>query len=137
MNDCLFCEFTLDSSRIQTVYENEHVLAFLDANPVNPGHTLLVPKNHSRNMLEISKEDACTLAQAIPFVGRGVKEGMKADGINIHINNEGAAGQVIFHTHVHIIPRFSTDEIKMWKGKPYKEGEAEQVLKKITDVLKA
>ncbi len=136
MNDCLFCEFLLDNSRIQKVYENEHVFAFLDARPVNPGHTLLVPKNHSRNMLEISEEDACNLARAIPLVARAVKEGVKADGINIHVNNEPSAKQVIFHTHLHIIPRHNGDGLEMFHGKEISKEKQSEVLKEITNAIK-
>lgn len=131
MNDCLFCKFVTDTKSVQKVYEDEHVLAFLDINPVNPGHTLLLPKNHSRNILEINEKDLAHIMAVLPKVARAVKEGVKADGINIHINNEGAAGQVILHTHIHIIPRFSDDGIRMWHGKSYEEGEMEQVSKNI------
>lgn len=135
MNDCLFCELAVGTKPISKVYEDDHVLAILDINPINHGHTLLIPKNHSRNLFDINDEDMGYLMALLPRIARAVKEGVRADGINIHINNEESAGQVIFHTHIHIIPRFSDDDVKMWRGKPYKEGEADDILKKITNIL--
>lgn len=135
MNDCLFCNIGEEKTLSTKVYSDEYTYAFLDINPVNPGHTLLIPKKHSRNLFDIDDETLQQLTVVLKKLSIAIKDGVNADGINIHINNEPAAGQVVFHTHLHIIPRFSTDNIKTWKGKKYKEGEMEKVAKKIKKQL--
>jgi len=137
MDNCLFCNIGKDLSTdvgatpSTKVYSDKHTYAFLDINPVNPGHTLLIPKKHSRNLFDIDNETLQQLTVVLKKLSIAIKNGVSADGVNIHINNEPAAGQVIFHTHLHIIPRFLNDDIKMWQGKKYKEGEIEEIAKKI------
>jgi len=134
--DCLFCKIINGEVPSEKIYEDEHSFAFLDINPVNPGHTLLAPKEHSRNILDISEKSLGNITPLLKKISNAVKEGVGADGINIHINNEPLAGQVIFHTHIHIIPRFEKDGYKLWHGDPYKEGEALQTAEKIREELK-
>lgn len=136
MENCLFCKIISGEIPSSKVYENENSVAFLDINPVNVGHTLLVPKKHSRNIFDIKEETLKNLMPTLQKISTAVKEGVKADGVNIHINNEPSAGQVVFHTHIHIIPRFENDGIKMWNGKPYENGKMEEVAEKIKSSLK-
>ncbi len=106
------------------VYEDEYTLAFLDAHPVNPGHTLVVPKKYFKNLYDIDSETLAHIAETVQKVAIAVKQAMQADGINIHQNNDEAAGQVVFHTHTHIIPRFAGDGIVHWHGKEeYHQGD--------------
>jgi len=135
MNECLFCKIVGGKIQSTKVYSDDNSYAFLDINPVNPGHTLLIPKKHSRNLFDIEDGELKQLAPVLKKLSIAVKEGVDADGVNIHINNEPAAGQVIFHTHIHIIPRFSDDKIKMWKGKEYKDVEMNEVAEKIRERL--
>ena len=117
------------------VYEDTAVFAFLDIKPNNPGHTLVVPKNHSRNIFDIDEKDLKELSARVKKISRAVKEGVSADGINIAMNNEPAAGQLVYHAHIHVIPRFVDDGYKHWPQKSYKDGEAEEVAGKIKMVL--
>jgi len=133
--DCLFCKIINGEILSIRVYEDEFSFAFLDINPVNPGHTLLAPKEHSRNIFDIEEDTLKNLMPTLQKVMKAVKEGTNADGVNIHVNNEPVAGQVVFHTHFHIIPRFEGDEVKMWRGKPYKNAEMEEVAEKIKSNL--
>lgn len=87
------------------VYENEHVLAFLDIMPRSPGHTLVIPKAPARNILDIKEEDYLHVARATRLIARAAKTAFRADGITIQQFNETAGGQVVFHLHVHVIPR--------------------------------
>jgi len=136
MSACLFCRIVRKEIPSAIVYEDDDALAFLDITPVTPGHTLLVPKEHSRNTLEAPDETLSRLAPVVKKVARAVQTAMEADGINININNEPAAGQVIFHTHIHIIPRFADDGLRLWKGKElYADGEMDKTAKKIQAVL--
>jgi len=131
MNECLFCQIAEEKVPSSKVYSDEHTYAFLDISPVNPGHTILIPRKHSRNLFDIREESLSQLAVTLKKISVAVKDGVGGNGINIHVNNEPAAGQVIFHTHFHIIPRFTDDKLRLWRGREYKEGEMEQVAQKI------
>jgi len=87
------------------VYEDEHVLAFLDIMPRAPGHTLVIPKAPARNILDIKEEDFVHVARATRKIARAAVTAFKADGITVQQFNEAAGGQVVFHLHVHIMPR--------------------------------
>lgn len=87
------------------VHEDEHTLAFMDLMPRADGHVLVVPKAPSRNLLDIAPDDLGHLVQAVQHVARAVKIAMHADGLTIQQFNEPAGGQVVFHTHVHVLPR--------------------------------
>src|ERR1700688_3946700 len=87
------------------VYENEHVLAFLDIMPRCPGHTLVVPKAPARNILDISAEDFAHVARGAHKIAAAAMKAFKADGITIQQFNEPAGGQVVFHLHMHLMPR--------------------------------
>ncbi|MGH6777546.1 MAG: HIT family protein [Bradyrhizobium sp.] len=87
------------------VYENAHVLAFLDIMPRVPGHTLVIPKAPARNILDITEEDYLHVARATRVIARAAKTAFEADGITVQQFNETAGGQVVFHLHVHVMPR--------------------------------
>ncbi|MBI5264861.1 MAG: HIT family protein [Bradyrhizobium sp.] len=87
------------------VYESEHVLAFLDIMPRTPGHTLIIPKAPARNILDISAEDYAHVARAARTIAKAAMKAFAADGITIQQFNEPAGGQVVFHLHMHVLPR--------------------------------
>jgi len=133
MSDCFFCTIVKGEALSVKVYEDESVYAFLDIQPNNLGHTLLIPKEHSRNIYDIKEDILCALAKVSKKISRAVTDAMDADGINITFNNGTAAGQIIFHTHIHIIPRFNGDTTDQ---KTYRDGELEETAKKIREELK-
>lgn len=136
MNDCLFCKIIAGEIPSSKVYEDNTCYAFLDINPVNIGHTLLVPKEHSTNLYETSDEDLARMAPVIKKLSVAIKSAVGADGINIEMNNDSVAGQLIFHTHIHIVPRFEGDSFTHWQGaRGYKKGEMQEVAKKIFQSL--
>jgi histidine triad (HIT) family protein len=94
----------------EKVYEDEHTLAFMDIMPRADGHVLVIPKNAGRTILDTSSEDLKAAIATVQKVARAVKEGMKADGLTIQQFNEPAGGQVVFHLHFHVLPR--------WEGVP-------------------
>ncbi len=135
--NCLFCKIISGEIPATKVYEDEKTFAFLDINPVNQGHTLVVPKKHSTNIFDIGKEDLCAVAETSQKIAKAIKESIKPDGVNVISNNERAAGQVIMHSHTHIVPRFTDDGFRNWPGTPYKnDEEAEEVANKIKDRMK-
>jgi histidine triad (HIT) family protein len=87
------------------VYEDDHTLAFLDIMPRTPGHTLVIPKAPARNILDISPEDFAHVARATQRIARAAMTAFKADGITIQQFSEAAGGQVVFHLHMHLMPR--------------------------------
>ena len=114
MSECIFCQIVSGQIPSSKVYEDEEVLAFLDITQVTTGHTLVIPKKHYRNMLEMDAEAASSLFARVPKIAKQLQEKLGASGVNIINNNEEAAGQTVFHTHVHLLPRFdATDGLKL------------------------
>jgi histidine triad (HIT) family protein len=135
MNDCLFCKIIVGEIPSEKVYESNETYAFLDINPVNPGHTLVIPKKHYERIYDVSKDLWSAVTETVRILSPAIKKAMDADGINIGMNNDEAAGQVIFHTHVHIIPRFRDDALEHWPKKPYRKGGLEKTGEKIRSQL--
>ena len=131
MTDCVFCKIIKGEISADKIYEDEDCLAFLDITPVNPGHTLLIPKKHYENLYEMPDELLSKMSPIVKKIAVAVKKGTGAEGINIGMNNEVAAGQIVPHAHFHIIPRFPGDGHHHWKGGSYSAGEAEKTAKKI------
>jgi histidine triad (HIT) family protein len=102
--NCIFCQIIRKEAPASIVYEDEQVLVFLSNRPVNEGHALVVPKKHFENIYEISEEEAGYLFKIAKRVAHAVRDAMGAEGIRLVQNNGWAAGQVVFHLHVHIIP---------------------------------
>jgi len=136
MENCIFCKIIKGEIPSDKVYEDEATLAFLDISPVNIGHTLVIPKKHYVNIYETPEDVMMHLMKTVKKVSHGIKDGLKADGINVAMNNDPAAGQVVFHSHIHVIPRHANDGFGPWQGKRlYKEGEKETITKKIISAL--
>ena len=119
----------------EKIYEDDHVYAFLDIVPTNPGHALVVPKVWSENLLDTDPEILAHVMSAVQKVARAVKQATGADGINIHQNNGEAAGQKVFHLHFHVIPRFANDGYELWHGKPADPASLKELGEKIRQVL--
>lgn len=117
------------------IYEDEDTLAFLDIAPNNPGHTIVIPKVHARNLLDISEESWFAVMRTVRKLAPIIKEAVGADGINLAMNNESAAGQVVFHAHVHIIPRHEGDGFTHFPQGKYEEGEADAIAAKLRAAL--
>jgi len=129
--DCIFCKIIAGEIPSFKVYEDNNVLAFLDINPVNPGHTLVVPKKHFANIEEADEETLCRLIKILKKVGLSLKKNLAAPGYNVQVNNDPASGQIVPHLHFHVTPRILGDGLALWPQKKYKENEAEEVLNKI------
>ena len=117
------------------VHEDEHTLAFMDIMPRVTGHTLVIPKAPSRNLLEMEDEDLCHLMKTVRKVARAVKAAFDADGLLIQQFNEPAAGQVIFHTHVHILPRHEGEPLRPHTGEMADSEDLEAAAEKIRAAL--
>lgn len=110
---CIFCMIKEGKIPCKKIYENDYVLAILDLSQANYGHTLVIPKVHSDNILEADDNIYIELMKAVKLISNHINEVMQPDGINIINNSKEAAGQSVMHTHIHIIPRYLNDEIKI------------------------
>jgi len=134
--DCLFCQIVAGDVPSIKVAESENVIAILDVNPVNFGHTLIIPKKHSSNMLDADDE---TLKEMILFtqrVAQAILTGLNYEAFNLELNNGRISGQIITHLHWHIVPRTADDGLLHWSGKKYPGGEAEKIAAKIRAQIK-
>jgi histidine triad (HIT) family protein len=117
--DCLFCKIVAGEIPSQRVDEDERTVAFMDINPATRGHALVIPRRHVANLLEIEADDLEATVAAAQRLARAVSERLGADGVNL-INSCGpAAWQTVFHFHVHVIPRYEGDPLKLpWTPSP-------------------
>lgn len=136
MADCIFCKIIQGQIPCAKIYEDDRVLSFMDINPINAGHSLVIPKQHYDTLFQVSPEDLGHCIVVAQKVGIAAFKAVGAAGMNLLQNNYRAAGQLIDHVHFHIIPRFVEDGfITAWPGKPYPEGMMNQVLNKIKEAL--
>ncbi len=134
--NCIFCKVVKGELPSSKVYENDEIMAFLDINPVNLGHTLVIPKKHFENIYETPEDTLAHMITASKNIAKAIKKHRNADGVNVIMNNDASAGQVIFHSHIHVIPRFKDDGFGVWTGKDkYKEGEKDQMAQDISQAL--
>jgi len=131
MNDCIFCKIVKGEIPSDKIYEDKTCLSFLNINPNNDGQALLIPKEHYENYFETPDEVLKYLSVKAKTIGQAIKTAMNADGINIMTNSGKAAGQAIFHTHIHIIPRYDNDGYKHWEPKKYNSEKTTEIIEKI------
>lgn len=131
MDNCLFCKIIKGEIPSHKVYEDDKTFAFLDINPINEGHLLVIPKNHSTDITVMDESDLNACIGVAKTLGKKMLDVLDIDGFNIGINTKPAAGQIIFHSHVHVIPRLEDDGFKHWHGKSYAEGKAELIAQKL------
>jgi len=130
MESCVFCRIARQEEHASCIYEDEDVIAFLDARPVNEGHTLVVSKKHYENIFEIPDEELADLFKVVKKVANAIMKSEKAEGIRIVQNNGSAAHQIIFHFHVHIIPQYEGQDSHRFRAAP-EQGELDGVAAKI------
>jgi histidine triad (HIT) family protein len=118
------------------VYEDEKVLAFMNLQQKNPGHILVVPKEHHRNIYDINEDTAAEVARVAVRLARAIKAAYRPDGMNSLQNSEPAAMQSIFHYHLHLIPRYRGDDLfAIFKAPPASQGELKANAEKIKQAL--
>lgn len=135
MDECLFCKIVRGELSSHKIYEDDHVLAFLDIFPVRKGHTLVIPKIHVRTLTEADPAIVMQVGSTLPHLARAVMKGVHAEGLNLGVNCEIVGGQHIFHLHFHLIPRHTDDGLRTWPTEKYQDGELEQYAKKIQSAL--
>jgi histidine triad (HIT) family protein len=133
MDSCIFCKIIAGDLPCVKVYEDDFFIAFLDLFPSGAGHTLLVPKKHIVNIFDTKEEDGGNTYSILTRLAKAIKLSTNCDGLNIIQNNGEAAGQVVFHSHIHLIPRYTSDGIKPPARKPQADLEK---LKEIGEKIK-
>ena len=133
--ECIFCKIIDGQIPSYKVYENDSVLAFLDIFPLSYGHTIVIPKKHYYNFLDMPEDNMGDFFLELKKISLLIKEKLKIDGFNLIQNNFPAAGQVIHHFHFHIVPRMKGDgPLKMIPGKiQAKEDDLRKIIQKIKD----
>jgi histidine triad (HIT) family protein len=123
--DCIFCKIVAGELPATIVDEDEQTLAFMDINPATRGHALVVPRAHAADLLEIEPAQLAAVSAAAQRLAKRVRERLGADGVNV-INSCGAAAwQTVFHFHLHVIPRYEGDPLRLpWVPSP---GDAEEI----------
>lgn len=124
MDFCLFCKIAAHEIPATILYEDEHTIAFLDINPVKSGHTLVVPKVHGQDFRESQVQDLTQVLEVAKKIAPAILKTVGAQGFNFSSNVGTAAGQVIFHTHFHLIPRHDGDGLVNW---PHEGARAEEL----------
>ena len=135
MNDCLFCKIARKEIPATVLHENDRTLCFMDIKPVNQGHALVIPKKHFTDYASTSDEALREMAVMARRLGEAMMKSLGAPGFNIAVNNGRAAGQLVDHVHLHVIPRFEGDGHAQWHGEAYKEGEMVAVAEKLRVAL--
>lgn len=138
MKDCVFCKIVAGELPAAKLYEDELVFAFMDIAPINPGHCLVIPKEHHAGAASVPEEVAGRMFKIGARLGVACKRGLDADGFNLHLADGSCAGQVVMHAHLHVVPRGVEDGFHWnWRRLPYENDAArEMVAEKIIGKLK-
>lgn len=134
-SECVFCKIVKGDLPCDKIYEDSKFLAFLDVNPANKGHTLVIPKEHFSTILDMNNKLLSEIMLLIKKLSGPVMKAVGAKGFNIFVNNFEAAGQIVPHVHFHIVPRFPADGHKAWTSKKLKKEEMQKIMEKIKNSL--
>src|SRR5262245_20446304 len=136
MSDCVFCKIVAGQIPSTRVLENDQVLAFMDIGQVNPGHLLIAVKKHAANLFELEEAQAAAVAQASAKLARALKAAFNPEGLSVYQANGKAAGQTVFHYHVHLVPRYAGDGMDLtWPVKNPPREKLEEAAAKIRGKL--
>jgi histidine triad (HIT) family protein len=111
--DCIFCKIVAGELPAQIIDEDQRTIAFMDISPATRGHALVIPREHARDLLEVSREDLEATISAVQRVARRISERLRTDGLNVLNSCGAAAWQTVFHFHVHVIPRYDGDPLRL------------------------
>ena len=133
--DCIFCKIIAGEIPANKVWEDADTLVFLDIRPINPGHLLVLPKAHYVNIFDLPEETAAAMSRTAKKMAHLLQTSLGVTNANVYMNNGAAAGQMVFHSHIHVIPRHDNDGYGLWHGKAYEPGEAEKILETLKKAL--
>ncbi|HCN18834.1 MAG: hypothetical protein A3C38_08210 [Planctomycetes bacterium RIFCSPHIGHO2_02_FULL_50_42] len=128
MKDCVFCKIAQGKLPATKLLEDKNAISFLDINPVNHGHVLVMPREHYETIMDVPGKEFGKVMEMVPSLAKAVAEVTKADGLNIFQTNKPCAGQTVPHVHFHIIPRHKDDGFHFgWRQGRYNEGEIDRM----------
>ena len=134
--NCIFCKIANGEIPSATVYEDEDFRAILDLNPASKGHTIILPKNHFKDVCELDERTASRVISVAAKIGKAMKETLGCSGFNLVQNNGSSAGQSVFHFHMHVIPRYDGgEEMILWNSKESNPEELSQIAKQIAEKI--
>ncbi len=134
MEECLFCKIAKGEMPAKKVYEDSDVVAFLDINPANPGHTLVVPKKHAETIADIEDADLEKVIVVAKKIATKLKDNLNTAGLNIVQNNGKLAGQLVSHIHFHVIPRYAGDQVVItYQRAQVDDAKMEEIRKKLSE----
>ena len=134
--ECIFCSIVAGDIPAIKVYEDAGTLSFMDINPGNPGHILVIPKQHYRNIFDIPAETAGKIMEVGAKLAGVIKDVLNPDGLNLFQSSEAAAFQSVFHFHLHLLPRWEGDSLLLpWKPKPGDMDEIRKVAAQLQECL--
>ena len=133
---CIFCKIVKGIIPSAKIFEDDKLLCFLDIAPANKGHALIVTKEHYESLLDTPDVVLCDIMNKAKKIARAMSSALGNEGFNILMNNKKVAGQLVDHAHIHIIPRFNRDGIKLnWRPKKYADKELDEFKGKIMKFL--
>ncbi len=138
MSDCVFCRIVAGQIPSTRVYEDELTVAFMDIGQVNPGHVLVAVKEHAENLYELDDARAGAVQRTAARVARAIRDAFDPQGLSVYQANGSAAGQTVFHYHVHLVPRYAGDSMALtWPVKNPPRDELEKHAARIRENLAA
>ena len=136
-NDCIFCKILAGELEVSLVYQDDRCSAFMDIQPVNPGHTLVIPNRHAGNLAELDEEEGAQMFRVARRLTEALRNsGVKCEGVNISLADGEAAGQEVFHVHLHVIPRYVGDGFGLRFGPHYGNRPERRGLNEIADRIR-
>ena len=136
MSDCIFCKIAGGEIPAATLYEDQDFRVILDLGPASRGHALILPKEHYANLYEMPEELLGKAASLAKRMGEAMKKALKCDGLNLVQNNGAAAGQTVFHFHIHLIPRYDNDKVGLgWKPGTLTDQDREELVRLVSSEL--
>jgi histidine triad (HIT) family protein len=132
-SECIFCKIVAGEIPAEKIYEDDRTIAFMDVNPGTRGHTLVVPKKHAKDLLEIDPDELAAVTRSAQTVSRRAMERLEADGVNLLNCCGSEAWQTVFHFHLHVVPRYVDDPLQLpWipaAGEPEEIAEAAKLMR--------
>ena len=141
MTDCIFCDILAGDAPSSPLYQDELCYAFLDIRPVNPGHTLIIPRSHAASLMDLDPDHGAQLFRVGQKIAHGLRSsGLRCEGVNLFLADGEVAGQEVFHLHLHLFPRFAADGFGFRFGPEYgqrpERGELDRTAKAISSYLR-
>ena len=133
--DCIFCKIIEGELPSYKIYEDKRIISFLDINPINKGHLLVMPKEHHRNLADTPADLLKELIDKVQKLSRALTEAIGVKGFNVMVNNGKVAGQMVEHIHFHLIPRFENDNLHPWPGKTLTSEEMQRTAENIKKLI--